>query len=69
MNQIIKQNLREELVRVINSFNPEYVDMSSECDTYISGLLDSIERFGDECASYTQDQLEKQQGLVDQNKN
>jgi hypothetical protein len=60
MNQIIKQNLREELVRTINSFNPEYIEQSEECDTYLSGLIDSIERFEEECNTELVEKIDRE---------
>lgn len=68
MNQTIKSNLRDALVTTIDSYSPEYVWQSEECDTYISGLVDSIERFEDECEkdlndrTDTQNWLDKEQG-------
>lgn len=43
-----KENLREAIISLINSFSPEYVDLAEDQDYSISQLLDSIETFEDE---------------------
>ena len=41
--------LVEEIMRVINSFNPEYIEMADNASKMIYGLVDDIEEFEDEC--------------------
>jgi hypothetical protein len=49
MNQITKENLREQIVSTINQFSPEYVELSEESNEMIDLLVNSIENFDEEC--------------------
>ena len=40
-----KENLRESLISLINSFSPEYISQASYSDYELSQLIDSIEEF------------------------
>jgi len=63
MNSIKKQNILDEIVVLIAKYNPEYVSQSSESETYVWGLINSIERFEDECEESAKENLEKQNTL------
>ena len=45
MNQAKRQNILEALIRLLNSFSPEYIDQSPEASKLLYSLLDSIEKF------------------------
>ena len=59
MTDTKKENLREALISLINSFSPEYVDQADDSDYEISQLLDSIEEFENECDDYYETEKEK----------
>ena len=40
-----RTKLLEALIRLINSFSPEYIDQSPESSKLLYSLLDSIEKF------------------------
>lgn len=63
MNSIKEQNLLDEIVVLIARYNPEYVSQSSESETYIWGLINSIGRFEDECEESVKLDLEKNNAL------
>lgn len=63
MNSIKQQNLLDELVVLIARYNPEYVSQSSESETYIWGLINSVGRFEDECEESVKEESEKQNAL------
>jgi hypothetical protein len=66
MNQIARSNLTDDLIRVINMYSPEYIELSGN-NKPIWDLIDAIEMFNDECDKGIQDELDKQNGLVEQN--
>lgn len=68
MNSIIKENLREDLIKTINSYAPEWIDQCDNADVVLSALLYSIEEFEDVNNEAQYLEREKWQRLEDQNK-
>ena len=54
-----REALRNELIFTVGKYNPEYFDTCDEAEVYLKGLLDSIQRFNDECMDYAMNEKEK----------
>lgn len=63
MNSTKKDNIKDALIRVINSYSPEYISQSEEASTHFYSLIDSIERFEDECEEDNKNEEDKQEWL------
>ena len=55
--------LIEGVIRVINSCSPEFIEQCEEASKSIYYLIDSIEKFEDECEEQVKVEKEKQDGI------
>jgi hypothetical protein len=49
MNNAKRSNFTDDLIRLINSYNPEYLDLAGDASKAMYVLIDSIDAFEEEC--------------------